>query len=260
MENEKKSLPRPSLLKKKFDGLNSIIAHVWTNEDITERLKRSGAAQREQNDMKRNDARQMRKQAADAGKTDEVAHYTAILLELGEDVANAPAKGSNSRFGPPSGPNKSTNAASDKTHQPEMTAAHRARIERIEANRRKAEAEEVKAAQLAAQRKAREEREAIKRGDTPTKGDPFARVKTKPKLVFDLAHSKHSNGNESGGYDLFGDSASSAVPTREATPIVGEKKTSDAREKPKNTVAAKLGIGHRKKNADFEVEDLGIEI
>ncbi|KAI9653908.1 MAG: hypothetical protein M1831_005593 [Alyxoria varia] len=267
MDNEKKPLPRPSLLKKKLDGLNSIINHVWTNEDVTERLKRSGALQREENDMKRNDARQMRQQAADAGRTDEVAHFTAKLRELGEDIANTSAKGSNPKLGQPSGLNKSINGsngkqngATDNTPQPEMTAAHRARIERIEANRRKAEAEEVKAAQLAAQRKAREEREAIKRGDTPTKADPFARVKTKPKLIYDLAPSKHSIATENGGDDLFGDDASSTVPTREVTPAVGEKKTNDTPEKPKNMMAAKLGIGHRKKNADFEVEDLGIEI
>ncbi|KAI9813269.1 MAG: hypothetical protein M1827_004211 [Pycnora praestabilis] len=249
------SLPTPTkpFLNTKIQDINKLIEHRFTDQEIQEKLKRSGALQNRFASIERNSILNRRKEAVAKGDEAAIARFDAELakfdgpkLAFGTSLSNSPTK-------PSKGPNE----------QDRLAILNRAN--------RKANAEDIRRAQIAEKRAEAKAQAAVARGEATL--NPFQRVKTRAKVHYDVHNDSLAPPTSSHGVDdLFEGSDRS----RAGTPLsIGgtntPKKIGSPRRSGTPVPVGKTANGEkkggiptiRKRNMDDETiaaMDLGIEI
>ncbi|MCJ1300234.1 hypothetical protein MMC08_003029 [Hypocenomyce scalaris] len=166
---ENLSMPtKPSLISK-INDINNLINHRFTDEEIQQKLNRSGALKTKFASLERSTILNRRKDAEARGEEKTIAKLDAELaalegpkLAFGTSLTKSPAK-----------PSSITTSSSQ---QERLAALNRAN--------RKANAEEIRKAQHAEKKAEAIARKAVERGEAVA--NPFARVKTRAKVHYDV--------------------------------------------------------------------------
>ncbi|KAI4169955.1 MAG: hypothetical protein LQ343_005337 [Gyalolechia ehrenbergii] len=236
---------KPFLISKTVD-INNLINHQFTNEEIQQKLERSGVLQQRFATIERASLVDRRRKAEARGDEVTVAKCTEAIAELdgpklafGTSLYKEPPKSANT------GP----------TQQERLAELNRAN--------RKANTEDVRKAQRAERRADAMSRRAVERGEAVA--NPFARVKTRPRTTYDangehLAPPKPANKAVD---DLFegGSKDNSRDGSRASTPMQTGASRSNIPQQPQEKVNGLPKVGRR--NMDDEVigaMDLGLDI
>lgn len=241
MANDNLRLPTMSLINAKLDGINKLLNHVWTDEEINEKIRRSGVFAAKFAGIDRTRLLQDRHRAVEKGDEAAIARVDHQLAALdGPKLAFGTSLSSTTPKAPPP-----KNAA-----QPERLAA-------INKANRQAYNESLRKAQLAEKRAEREAQEKIARGEAIA--NPFARVKTRAKV--------HHDAPETTGLqvptgkaldDLFGDGSDIS---RAGTPKPGNGTSTPKTSKPSSQPTGIASFKKRNMDDDILSEiDLGIDI
>lgn len=168
MTDAGKTLPTKPFLQSKLDDINSVINHSFTDEELQEKLRRSGALQSRAAPLERMSIMNRRKAALEREDEAEIAKCDAELAAL---------NGPKLRYG--------TFLVDPKAAAP-VTAppSQQERLHELNVINRKKNREEVRKAQLAERKAQRLAREAVQRGEALE--DTFARVKTYAKTHHDV--------------------------------------------------------------------------
>ena len=241
MSDSGKTLPTKSFLISKLADFDAVVKHQFTEEELTEKLKRQGVMQRKDAYFERNSINTRRRaaevkgdEAAIAKCDSELAVLDGPKLKYGTSLIDPKAKPR-----APAGP----------TQQERLAELNKAN--------RKANRENVRKAQLAERKAERMNREAVQRGEAMP--NSFARVKTYAKTHHDANETLNpllarQNGNSR-------DVSRSATPGTVITPKVEETKPVFPSPAQKYTASGMPILGNR--NMDDEIiasMDLGIDI
>ena len=217
-----------SYLSSKCDGIHALLNRSWTASEIEAKLQKSGVVAAQFGVQLRERLVSDRERAIADG--DE-----ATIAKLDQELATLDGP---KIFNPNNGAAK-TAVIKPPTQQERLAALNRAN--------RKANQEEIRKAQLAEKRREQKLHEAVMRGEAVA--NPFARVKTRAKVVHDVTLVNK------GIDDLFGEASDRS---RAVTPVPGVPKKNGATVvKPGPASLAK------QKRMDDEIMasmDLGIEI
>ncbi|KZF19052.1 plus-3-domain-containing protein [Xylona heveae TC161] len=159
------TIPTKSFLNKKIDDINSLLNHRWTDEEISEKLRRSGATKSRFAVLERNAIINRRREAVAREDEAAIAQCDAELQAL---------EGPKLAFG--TSLIKPTPKPTGPSQQERLAALNRAN--------RKANTEDIRRAQLAERRAEARQRAAVARGEALA--NPFARVKTRAKIMYDV--------------------------------------------------------------------------
>ncbi|KAI9809125.1 MAG: hypothetical protein M1825_002414 [Sarcosagium campestre] len=192
-----------SFLDRKVDDINKLLNRSWTPQEIQEKLERSGVLANRNKPFERRDIKRRRERAIDEGDEAAIAKCDAELaalegpkLAFGTSLYDEPAK-------EPEGP----------TQQERLAALNHAN--------RKANTQDVRKAQLAERRAERLNQAAIARGEAVP--NPFARVKTRAKVMYDvnapMLKPPVPSSAAPAGDATEGGRAGSSNPSRGATPL-----------------------------------------
>ncbi|MCJ1311873.1 hypothetical protein MMC25_005546 [Agyrium rufum] len=196
MAAESLALPTKTLLLSKCDDINAIINHRWTNEDIQEKIRRSGNMNNKFDTLKRNTLTS-RRHAAEA-RGDE-----AEIMKIDSEIAAL------------DGPKLAYGTSLLKREAPKKEGkTQQERLAELNRINRKQNVEDVRRAQQAERKKERLAQEAVDRGEAVT--NPHARVKTRAKIMHDTRDKLTVPKAEKD--DLFGDDGSRDV-SRSGTPL-----------------------------------------
>ncbi len=247
MAGEELVLPTKRVLISKIDDINKLLNHQFTEEEIQEKLRRSGVLQSRFASIERASITNRRKAAEDRGDEAAIAKLDAELAVL-------------------DGPKLAFGTSLRKPPQPMASPvlSQQERLALVNRANRKANTQDVRKAQVMERKLEARARKAVERGEATQ--NPFARVKTRAKVHHDvngdgLAAPKALD-------DLFGANSSidnsctpltpggSKTPIQEGTPRLSE---------PSLHVAEKISglprIGKRNMDDDvFAAMDFGIEI
>ncbi|KAI9758902.1 MAG: hypothetical protein M4579_002713 [Chaenotheca gracillima] len=249
---EMEGVPTPNrdIFLAKNKAIHQLINRSWTDAELQEKLGRSGALAHRTAGADRRLLRQMRENAVAKGDEELIAKCDADLAAL------EPPK---LAFGTTLSPKKEKSKEPDQ--QERLAAVNRAN--------RKANAENVRRAQLKERRAEAIERDKIARGEAVA--NPFARVKTRAKIHYDHNGTNNlavpSSQNTGSGSDISragtpaspaptGANSKAGTPQRALTPLAEKNSSGDT----------KKGGGLfslRRRMMDDEIIgslDLGIEI
>ena len=242
MTDQGKPLPTKPFLVGKIDDINAVVNHSFTEEELQEKLRRSGALRTRFAPLDRTGIINRRRAAEERGDEAAVAKCDAELSTL---------NGPKLKYG-----TFLVNPKAQPTAPAELTQQERlAELNRIN---RKKNSEDVRKAQLAERKAARIAREAVERGEALQ--NPFARVKTYAKTHHDVnetlaPHRARQNANSR-------DISRAGTPAAASTPkLEPEKKQDFPSPRQKFTASGMPMIGNR--NMDDEIiaaMDLGIDI
>lgn len=203
MEDSGKQLPTKRFLQQKILDIESVMKHTFTEAELQEKLRRSGALQtnkayeRDAINNRRRTAMENEDEAAIAKCDAELTALNGPKLMYGTTLAIAPA-------------------------QPAAPAApsQQDRLAELNIRNRKANREDVRKAQLAERKAERLAREAVQRGEALQ--NPFARVKTYAKTHHDVNASLTPlrAGQQVGSRDV----SRSGTPAAATTPKLEETK------------------------------------
>lgn len=266
---ESLSMPTKPFLISKVNDINTLINHRFTDDEIQQKLNRSGALKTKFASLERITILSRRKEAEAHGDEKTIAKLDAELaalegpkLAFGTSLTKSPAKPS------------STIMNTSSSQQERLAALNRAN--------RKANAEEIRKAQHAEKKADAIARKAIERGEAVA--NPFARVKTRAKVHYDVhsdtlappaAHPALDDLFEGNSRDasragtplsVGGAGSKTGTPKRSGTPLLvvrnGNGSGEEKKMKKKGAVGLGLGIG-RMRNMDDDVLaalDMGIDI
>lgn len=242
-------LPSKIQLIRKLDEIHALINRRWTDAEIQEKVKRAANLQVElyNGGAERARLKEQRRSAVEAGNEAAIAKIDAELAAL-DGGAQKLAYGSS--------PAKPSPAAKAPTQQERLAALNRAN--------RKANAEEIRKAQIAERRAEQRAQAAVARGEAVA--NPFARVKTRAKVMHDESEKKVgavASGRKEVD-DLFGEVASGTDVSKAATPAASGISTPKTRATGGERKGVLGGLKKKKKkNMDDDLiaaMDLGIEI
>ena len=243
MDAQGKPLPTKSFLVGKVDEVNAVVNHTFTDEELQEKLRRSGVLNNRFASIERTQIANRRRVAEERGDEAAIAKCDAELQAL---------NGPKLKYGTfLVAPKEQSSTPAGPTQQERL-----AELNRIN---RKKNREDVRKAQLAERKLARESRAAVERGEALQ--NPFARVKTYAKTHHDV--------HETLAPHRARQNASSRDISRAGTPAaVTTPKEPETQKKPdlpspaqKFTASGMPMIGNR--NMDDEIiaaMDLGIDI
>ena len=270
---ENLSMPTKPFLISKVNDINTLINHRFTEEEIQQKLNRSGALKTKFASLERTTLLSRRKEAEAHSDEKTIAKLDADLaalegpkLAFGTSLTKSPAKPSSS----------STTTTTSSSQQERLAALNRAN--------RKANAEEIRKAQHAEKKAEAIARKAIERGEAVA--NPFARVKTRAKVHYDVngdgtlapppLHATHAlddlfDGNSRDAsragtpLSMGGAGSKTGTPKRGGTPLVVVRGSGEEK---KGGVGMGLGLGRgmgmgRGRNMDDDVLaalDMGIDI
>lgn len=252
MADEELQLPKKPILASKVDDINKLINHQFTEEEIHEKLVRSGIWQNRFASLERVAIAKRRKIAVARGDEAAIANLDAELaaldgpkLAFGTSLRKPVPK--------PSGP-------SGMGQQERLALLNRAN--------RKANTQDVRKAQQAERKAEAIARKAVERGEAIQ--NPFARVKTRAKVHYDVNTDTLAVPSSSRAVAALFD-GNSRDTSRAGTPLsVGGSRSPMQAETPKpagtpRPSAPKISglprIGHRNMDDDvFATLDFGIEI
>lgn len=249
MASEELALPTKRFLISKIDDINKLLSHQFTEEEIQEKLKRSGVLQNKYASLERTSIVSRRKAAEDRGDEAAIAKLDAELAALDGPKL---AFGTSLRKPLP----KSEAASTGLSQQERLALVNRAN--------RKANTQDVRKAQVMERKQEALARLAVERGEAIQ--NPFARVKTRAKTHHDakgdslvvpsgaMDDASNSQDNSRAGTPLTPARAKTPLqdgtPKRSGTPLhAGEK------------ISGLPRIGKRNMDDDiFAAMDFGIEI
>lgn len=258
-------VPTKSFLISKVNDINQLINHRFTEEEIQQKLNRSGALKTKFASLERSTLLSRRKEAEALGDEKTIAKLDAELatlegpkLAFGTSMTKSPAE-----------PSSTSTGTTSSSQQERLAALNRAN--------RKANAEEIRKAQHAEKKADAIARKAIERGEAVA--NPFARVKTRAKVHYDVhsdtlappaARPALDELFEGGSRDAsragtpLSVGSKTGTPKRSGTPLllVRNGNGNGAGEEKKGGVGFGLGLG-RKRNMDDDVLaalDMGIDI
>jgi len=232
-----------SFVNGKLDAISKLLNHVWTDDEITEKLRRSGVLAAKYAGINRTRLLQDRSRAIEKGNEAAIAEIDQQLAAL-EGPKLAYSKGGEN---------------AGKYQLPKSGAADKERSSASSKNR-KAYFDQLRSAQLAEKHAERELQEKIARGEV--QANPFARVKTKAKIHHDAPG---SNGNslqvpsKKAIDELFGEGSDVSrpttpkPPTRTNTPNPTKVSTSNAT-KPITPFAGYKAVSNRKRPVVIDPE------
>lgn len=240
MDDAGKPLPTKPFLESKLDDMNSVINHRFTDEELQEKLRRSGALSNRAAPLERANIFNRRKIAEEREDEAAVAKCDTELAAL---------SGPKLKYG--------TFLVDPKTAAPAPAAlTQQERLHELNLINRKKNREEVRKAQLAERKAQRLAREAVRRGEADE--NPFERVTTYAKTHHDIndtlaPHRAKQNG---GSRDI-----SRSVTPSVSTPKMEQPLTNVPSPQKKFTASGMPILGNR--NLDDEIiasMDLGIDI
>ncbi|KAL9613063.1 MAG: hypothetical protein Q9167_002362 [Letrouitia subvulpina] len=246
--NNNLGFPTKASLHKKFNDIDKLVNYQLTPAELQEKLKKSGVLQQRYANIERASLIDRRRKANLRGDEVAVAKIDAQLAELD---------------GPKLAFSNRRNLTQAATPEPTQDS-QQDRLAELNRRNRKQNTEDVRKAQQAERRAKALARKAVERGEAVV--DPFARVKTQPRIQYDadgthLAPSKSSRGLD----DLFEDGSKNT--SRAASPMpVGNGATKQAEvlkglKAPQETVNGLPKVGRRNMDDDIIASlDLGIEI
>ncbi|KAL8689954.1 MAG: hypothetical protein Q9224_004522 [Gallowayella concinna] len=238
---------KPSLIGKIGD-INGLLNHDFTPEEIQQKLERSGVLQQRWNSIERTSLVNRRSKAEARGDEEAVAKLTKEIAEM-------------------DGPKLAFNTSLFKTDAKPANAGPTQQERLAELNRanRKANAADVRKAQLAEKKAEALARRRVERGEAVA--NPFARVKTRPRTNYDagVEHLAPPKPNSKAVDDLFEDGSKNnsraGTPGRPGTPVQNGVAKSVTPQPPHERVNGLPKVG--KRNMDDDVigaMDLGIDI
>lgn len=243
------ALPTKRFLISKIDDINKLLSHQFTEEEIQEKLKRSGVLQNKFASLERASIVVRRKAAEDRGDEAAIAKLDAELAALDGPKL---AFGTSLRKLLP----KSEAAPPGLSQQERLALVNRAN--------RKANTQDVRKAQVMERKQEALARLAVERGEAIQ--NPFARVKTRAKTYHDakgdslavpsgeIDDASYSQDNSRAGTPL--------TPARAKTPLQdGTPKRSETPLHAGEKISGLPRIGKRNMDDDvFAAMDFGIEI
>lgn len=241
MSDSGKSLPTKSFLISKLAEFDAVVGHQFTDEELTEKLKRQGVMQKKDAYFERNSINGRRRAAELKGDEGAIAKCDAELAAL---------DGPKLKYG---------TFLVDPKAKPVVPAGPSQQERLAELNRanRKANRENVRKAQLAERKADRINREAVQRGEAIP--NSFARVKTYAKTHHDANESLNPLvARQNGGSR---DISRSVTPAAVTTPKVEATKPVFSSPAQQFTASGMPVLGNR--NMDDEIiaaMDLGIDI
>lgn len=252
MADEDLTLPTKSQLIAKIDDINKLLNHHFTEEEIQEKLRRSGVLQNRFATIERAAITARRKAAEARGDEAAIAKLDAELAAL---------DGPKLAFGTSLRKSPSKPAASTGLNQQERLAL-------LNRANRKANTQDVRRAQHAERKAEAIARKAVERGEAVQ--NPFARVKTRAKVHHDVHGDTLAVPTSSHALDDLFEGNSRDV-SRAGTPLsaVGSKSPMTAGTPKGTSTPANNGqkisglprIGKRNMDEDvFAALDFGIEI
>jgi RNA polymerase-associated protein RTF1 len=209
------NLPDLRSLRKKIGDINGLITRTWTDDEITEKVNRSGVKANRYKPFEIARLNGLRKEAVSNEDSEAVAQIDIELAAL-EDGKLA--------YG--TSLSKSQDPASRAPSQQD-------RLAMLNRANRKANTEDIRRAQLAEKKAEREAAAAVARGEQAP--NAFARVKTRAKVHYDVNDTgppvsrnylgDHSGDDRSRAHTPVGDSRSntpiqSGTPKRSGTPLL----------------------------------------
>ncbi|KAI9830120.1 MAG: hypothetical protein M1838_005824 [Thelocarpon superellum] len=251
---ESVALPSKRTLDDKVQDINQLLNRSWTEAELQQKLRRSGVLATKEAPLERHAINNRRKEAVARGDDAAIALCDAELVAL---------EGPKLAFGTSlSGTPTASKTTKGLSQQERLAALNRAN--------RRANAADIRKAQLAEKRAEAEAQAAVARGEALA--NPFARVKTRAKVMHDVHADKLAPPKRASPPpdDLFDSERSGAV-----TPLsVGEGNTPKPAGTPRRSMtplAAKAGLGEtkggipmiRSRNMDDEIiaaMDLGIDV
>lgn len=200
MAAESLPLPTRSFLQSKLADINTLLDHTWTEDEIQQKLKRSGVLQTRFAAFERNQILRHRKEAEDRGDEAAVAKCDAELTAMeGPKLAFGTSLNASPRKAPVStGPNEQE------------------RLAILNRNNRKLNQQEVRKAQQAERKAEALNQAAIERGEAVA--NPFARVKTRAKTHYDVRNDALAPRPSNKGLDELFDGGNSDL-SRAGTPL-----------------------------------------
>ena len=240
MSDGGKALPTKRFLQSKLDDINGVVNHRFTDEELQEKLRRSGALQNRAAPIERSNILNRRRAAEEREDEAAVAKCDAELAAL---------NGPKLKYG--------TFLVDPKVAAPTPPAlTQQERLYELNLKNRKANREDVRKAQLAERKAQRLAREAVLRGEAVE--NPFARVKTIAKTHHDVNQSltPHANRNSTSR-----DVSRSVTPAAGTTPKKEESKN-DLSPAPKPYTTSGLPVlGNRNMDDDIIASmDMGIDV
>lgn len=250
--DEELTLPTKSYLISKIDDINNLLNHQFTEEEIQEKLTKSGVLKNRFASIERAAIAARRKTAVDRGDEAAIAKLDAELAALDGPKL---AFGTSLRKAPPK-----PMATPGLNQQERLALLNRAN--------RKANTQDVRKAQHAERKAEALARKAVERGEAVQ--NPFARVKTRAKVHHDVNGDALAVPSSSRGLDDLFEGNSRDI-SRSGTPLsVGESKSPMPAGTPKRSGTPLNGgekisglprIGKRNMDDDvFAAMDFGIEI
>jgi len=239
MDDAGKPLPTKPFLASKLDDMNSVINHRFTDEELQEKLRRSGALSNRAAPLEHSSLISRRKIAEEREDEAAIAKCDAELAAL---------SGPKLKYG--------TFLVDPKAAAPVPAAlTQQERLHELNLINRKKNREEVRKAQLAERKAQRLAREAVQRGEADE--NPFERVKTYAKTHHDVndtlaPHRARQQGSR--------DTSRSVTPSV-STPKKEELQRNFPSPQKKFTASGMPMLGNR--NMDDEIiasMDLGIDI
>jgi len=241
MTDAGKALPTKPFLQAKVHEVNAVITHSFTDEELQEKLRRSGALQSRAAPLERMSIINRRKKALEREDEAAVAQCDAELAAL---------NGPRIKYG--------TFLVDPKAAAPVSAApSQQERLHELNVMNRKKNREDVRKAQLAERKAQRLAREAVQRGEALE--DTFARVKTYAKTHHDVndtlaPHRRKLNGGSR-------EPSRSVTPAPVSTPLKEETQPGVPSPPQQLTRSGMPIVGNR--NMDDEIlasMDLGIDI
>ncbi|KAI9849795.1 MAG: hypothetical protein M1837_000006 [Sclerophora amabilis] len=165
-QHESTPTPTQKLVDDKKNAIRNLVNRSWTEAEIQEKLRRSGALANRLATIDRNAIQQRRKEAIARGDEASIAKCDSEL-----DALDPP----NLAFG------TSLHSSPSKTTKP---PGQQERLAALNRANRKANAADVRKAQLAEKRAEALAQAAVARGEAVA--NPFARVKTRAKVMYDV--------------------------------------------------------------------------
>lgn len=164
-------LPTKSKLSGKISDINDLVNRSWTEAELQEKLKKSGALINKYIPIERNRISNLIKEAKANGNTEKEEQYRKELAEL-----DGPKLAYSTSMQP--SPKKNTNQG----------LSQQDRLAKLNHENRRKNAEEVRKAQIAERKAAKMTEAALARGENVAE-DTSRRVKTKAKFKHDVADS-----------------------------------------------------------------------
>ena len=241
MTDAGKALPTKPFLQSKLDDMKSVINHSFTDEELQEKLRRSGALQNRAAPIERMSIMDRRKKAVKREDEAAIAECDAELAAL---------NGPKLKYG--------TFLVDPRPAAPVVSVpSQQERLHELNLMNRKKNREDVRKAQLAERKAQRLAREAVQRGEVLE--DTFARVKTYAKTHHDVndtlaPHRRNMYGGSR-------EASRSVTPAAGPTPLKEETRPDRPKSPKQSTPSGMPVVGNR--NMDDEIiasMDLGIDI